>query len=194
MNRLLPLDRPRSASLTGLILASGLLAACEPIPSVEYLQADLGGPVQIDSICGDGGCESPDTLTVDVTWSAGGAFLDTDRIDIAQYRVDYEAYGPDGDDEGAAIPFFAAVIDEKVHFEQTATFDILPVGNAQREAFEDLVRYDEIWSGTGTVTFAGFDEGNLPIEFRGGTFQFEVANFNDLQNDIATASTTADGS
>ncbi len=193
---MLPLHRPRSASLAGLLLASGLVAACEPLPSVDYLQAGLDGPVRIDSDCSDGGCEAPDALDVEFTWNEGGTFLDTDRILLKQYRIDYEIDEPEGEADGldVPVPYFAGKFDQKVSFGETITFSLVTAGNTQRQVFEDVVPYDQIWAVTGTVTFAGFDEGNQVFEFAAGDFQIEVANFNNLQATVApTVTTTTNG-
>lgn len=174
------------APVATALLASGL-AACDEESASGYLNADLGGPVRIDSVCSDGGCDSQETVSAEFTFSDRGVYLDTDRIQIRQYRIDYEVESAEEGDE--PVPYFAAKITEDVYYAQSVTVDLLAVGNTQREWFEDNVPTDEIWNVTATVTVAGFDEVNAVFEKDVGHFQMDVANFSNLQGTVVTPTT-----
>lgn len=176
------------------ILALAGAGGCEVAPVTDYLQVDFPSAIEVDDNCRDGGCEEAEALDVEVTWKDDGTYVDDSEVVIHEYRIDYES--PDLDEE---IPYFAGYTEQHVAVGETAEFSIPPLGNVQRQLFEDLIPSQEIYTITGRVTFAGWDPSNEPIEFpnAGSGFTMTVGNYSNLTlentNTVVTGTTTTSG-
>lgn len=174
MNRLL---------VSSLLMLS--LTGCEPISVADYVQISFPAPAEIDIVCSDGGCEQLDTLAVNMTWDEDPLFLEGSTLSFYQYRIDYDIPGLPEE-----MPFFAAVSEQSLEVGSSLSFSILPIGNQQRELLMRYIPADEVYTGTATVTFAGWDMNNavitLPTE--GAHFSLGAGNFSAL-SDIASTTT-----
>jgi hypothetical protein len=141
-----------------ILAPCGLLAACEPIRTADYLQITFEGPAQVDVNCANGGCEDIDTVPVTVTWSDDPLFLDDDQIEIAQYRVDYSVPSVEGD-----IPFYAGYTTQYLTPGSTVTFSIAPMGQTQRDLLGPQIAPGQTLIVSATLTLGGWDHENEVI-------------------------------
>jgi hypothetical protein len=174
---------PQNMPVTLLALLVGL-TGCEPLDMTQFLTVTITDPADIDVVCDDGGCDTPDTLAVTVSWNATMPAVEDQQMYIHQYRVDYDI----ADFAGQEIPFFAGLSDVSFGQDEDVGFSITPIGNTQRGVLGSDTR-----AGTARVTFAGWDQYDNLIVFPadGAEFTINLDNFTTATS--TTSSTTSTG-
>ena len=173
MNRLLP-----TTSVFALFLSG-----CAPLSVSDYLTVAFPAPAEIDIVCKDGGCETLDTLSLTMTWETDPVFLEGSTLTLYEYRIDYSIPGIDGE-----IPYFAGISEQTLELGESLSFSIMPIGNQQRELLTSQIPADEVYSGMGILTFAGWDMNNEVIVFPedGAVFSIGAGNFSALSGTPST--------
>lgn len=116
-----------------------------------------GAPVQVDTRCDNGGCESGDR--VDLVVGIRNDDQPAATVEVQQYRVSYDL--PDVAPE--VVPYFAAELEVSIVAGSPATLSVKAVGQRQREWILSRAGYDQI-DGTATVTLAGYDQDDEVVE------------------------------
>lgn len=165
---------------TVLSLTALSSAGCEPAPTSELLRITFGSgefapPVEADTLCANGGCDGFEQLEAQLEFDSDGAFISGDAyVEIAQYRVDYDLAGVDDEDQP---PYYANETSVLCDVDETVTFNVLTVGQVQREFVRSRFGTQAI-DGTGTLTLAGYDHRNAIVQVE-ASFAISFADFVD---------------
>jgi hypothetical protein len=110
--------------------------------------------VSVDSRCLSSACQD-DTPTLTISIPEDITVGSSASLELVQYRVDYTL--PDLSADGT-VPFFAAALDtQTVEFAGSATIDITPASDQQRDWVYALVG-GAVVDGTATMTLQAYDE------------------------------------
>lgn len=156
-----------------LVVSVMALSACDEAAGldVSFGSGQYAPPVQVDTRCDNGGCETPAYLEVEV--SIGGEPRADAVVEILQYRVDYDLAGV-----GEEVPFFAAATILTVSAGTPATFNVLAAGDRQRDWILTEFGYESL-EGTAKLTLAGYDQDDEVIM---ADARFDIG-FGDFQDD-----------
>src|SRR5512140_3617391 len=91
-----------------LALLAGLLGAgCELTPTEDLLSISFGTgasapPIEVDTLCGNGGCDQAAEIEAVLAYDDDGTVEDDAELEVLQYRVDFEMGGVT-----ETVPFYA---------------------------------------------------------------------------------------
>jgi len=166
------------------------LVGCESTSVVDSLTVFIPNPAEVDTTCSDGGCDSLDTLAVNLTWVQDeyAALPEDSEVHVYQYRVDYSVPGLEVEE----IPFYAGYSDFAIKQGESIDVSVVAMGNTQRSWLASAILPGEILSGSGLLTFAGWGPDGEVIEFPPGgqIFTLGVGNFSALSGEPTTNTTT----
>lgn len=154
------------------------VTGCEPSDTSDQLRITFGAgeyapPVEADTLCSNGGCDGFEQLEAQLDFDSGGSFTSADAyVEILQYKVEYRLYEVD-----EQPPYFASETSVICNIDEPVTFNVLTVGQAQRDFIRSRLGTDQ-FDGTATLTLAGYDQRNGVVEVD-ADFTISFADFVD---------------
>lgn len=142
------------------ILALGLLSSCDSGSIGDQLVltfAPYSTPVTVDTNCENGGCSMEERITATLAFDTDTYVSEETRVEIEQYRVEYDI-----DEIEDEIPYFASPLDVVVLPDQTTTFYVYAAGQTQREFVREAVGTEPA-QGSALLTLAGYDDLNEQV-------------------------------
>jgi hypothetical protein len=133
------------------------MVGCSSTPTEELLSITFGDgpaapPVEVDTLCGNGGCQTSAELAANLSFEDDGTVGDDAVVEILQYRVDYTMGG--FVDE---VPYYSGATSVVVAKGASTIFQVRVAGDRQRDFFASRLGSGEV-NGEGRLTLAGYDE------------------------------------
>ncbi len=122
---------------------------------------EAGPPIDVDTICSNGGCDVPAELEVNVRYDDDGGMVDPEAaVELRQYRLDYTF------DDLTNVPYFAGATSVLVPVGEQVTLRLRVAGAVQRDFFSSRFGASEV-DGAARLTIEGYDQENALVQVSG---------------------------
>jgi hypothetical protein len=171
-----------------LCLVASTTGGCDESDAASYLAISLPTePLTVDVSCTGADCDSATLLDVTIDWTRDPTQLPPDsEIDLYEYKIEYGF--PDIVTE---IPYYADKSQQVITAGGEVAFSVIAMGADQRAALAPYVTGAKVVAGTGSITFAGWDETDQVLTSVPVPFDVELTTSSGAATETGTdASTT----